>query len=410
MATVQNVVVNELLCFLSNKVRSMTYESLMKLCMDFYDEETVIAAKTILLEHVVIPEADDKRKRRIGPNKKVTSMKDILSVFLELTLDDVPLFVANNLRNLPPLSMDNFDMSRVIHDMEIIKLQMKVLQEAQETSLAAHVAICHERSRDIDAGASPTHSTGTPPTPTVAHTPLGDPVTTPGQDEEQDQGQTTNTLREHRRIDENGGDDEDLERLARIQGRLSFTPPHQPLDRRTNNNGNRNNGNNQHEINQNSVIATQYVWSGRLNTTDSHRRGNSNNEPNMNHHANPNRFNNPRGNHGNHSNRRQARDSNSIITGTSTSSSLSAATPRGNPRQSRKDGLFVSRLSRNTRASDVMNYIRTEANLNIRCDPIATRYDTYRSYYIHAAPRHHALLLKPGMWPRDVLVKKYNPK
>ena len=63
--------------------------------------------------------------------------------FLELTLDDVPLFVANNLRNLPPLSMDNFDMSRVIHDMEIIKLQMKVLQEAQETSLAAHVAICH---------------------------------------------------------------------------------------------------------------------------------------------------------------------------------------------------------------------------------------------------------------------------
>ena len=129
----------------------------------------------------------------------------------------------------------------------------------------------------------------------------------------------------------------------------------------------------------------------------------------MNHHANPNRFNNPRGNHGNHSNRRQARDSNSIITGTSTNSSLSAGTPRSNPRQSRKDGLFVSRLSRNTRASDVMNYIRTEANLNIRCDPIATRYDTYRSYYIHAAPRHHALLLKPGMWPRDVLVKKYNP-
>ena len=83
MAAVQNVVVNELLCFLSNKVRSMTYESLMKLCMDFYDEESVITAKTIFLEHVVIPEADDKRKRRNGPNKKVTSMKDILSVFLQ---------------------------------------------------------------------------------------------------------------------------------------------------------------------------------------------------------------------------------------------------------------------------------------------------------------------------------------
>ena len=204
-----------------------------------------------------------------------------MSVFLELTQDDVQLFVANNLRNLPPLSMANVDMSRVIHDMEIIKLQMKVLQEAQETSLAAHVAIGHERSHDIDAGASPTHSTGTPSTPTVAHTPRGDPVTLQDQDQDQDQDQTTSTPMGHRRIDENGGDDEDLEKLARIQGRLTFISPRQPRDRRTNNNANRNNANIQHENNQNFVTATEYVWSGSLNTIDSHSRGNSNHQPNM---------------------------------------------------------------------------------------------------------------------------------
>ena len=114
----------------------------------------------------------------------------------------------------------------------------------------------------------------------------------------------------------------------------------------------------------------------------------------MNYHGNPNTFNNPRGDHVHH---QQTRDNSSVITGTSINCSLSAATPRGNPRQSRKNRLFISRLSRNTRAIDVMNYIRNEANLNIRCDPIATRYDTYRSYYIHAAPHHHALLLKAGM-------------
>ena len=86
--------------------------------------------------------------------------------------------------------------------------------------------------------------------------------------------------------------------------------------------------------------------------------------------SNPNTFNNPRGDHGH---RQPARDNSSVITGTSTNFSLSAATPRGNPRQSRKDELFISRLSRNTRAIDVMSYIRSEANLNIRCDPIATR-------------------------------------
>ena len=129
----------------------------------------------------------------------------------------------------------------------------------------------------------------------------------------------------------------------------------------------------------------------------------------MNYHRNPNRFNNPRGDHGH---RRQTRNNSSVITGTSTNCSPSAATPtpRGNARQSRKDRLFISRLSQNTRAIDVMNYIRNETNLNIRCHPIGTRCDTYRSYYVHAAPHHHALLLKAGMWPRDVLVKKYNPK
>ena len=64
-------------------------------------------------------------------------------------------------------------MSRVIRDMEVIKLQMKVLQEAQETSLAAHGAVCPDRSHDVDICASPTHFTGTPPTP-VANTPQGD--------------------------------------------------------------------------------------------------------------------------------------------------------------------------------------------------------------------------------------------
>ena len=149
--------------------------------------------------------------------------------------------------------MDNFDMSRVIHDMETIKLQMKILQEAQETSLAAHVAICREKSREIDVAASPTHSTGTPPTRLVAHTPIGNPLTVQDTD---DQEQRTDTPREHRRIDDNGGDDEDLRTLAIIQGRLSFTSPYRPRDRRMNNDGNRDSGNNQHGGNQNSVTAT----------------------------------------------------------------------------------------------------------------------------------------------------------
>ena len=36
----------------------------------------------------------------------------------------------------------------------------------------------------------------------------------------------------------------------------------------------------------------------------------------------------------------------------------------------------ISRLAGNTREIDVVNYIRSETNLNLRCDPLPTRYDS----------------------------------
>ena len=100
---------------------------------------------------------------------------------------------------------------------------------------------------------------------------------------------------------------------------------------------------------------------------------------------------NPRANphlRDNNRNNRTARNMTSVITGTNNNCGLSAARPRTNP-LTRKDGLFISRLAVNTHTIDVVNYIRSEANLNLRCDPLSTRYNSYRSYYIHAHPRHH---------------------
>ena len=69
----------------------------------------------------------------------------------------------------------------------------------------------------------------------------------------------------------------------------------------------------------------------------------------------------------------------------------------------------ISRLACNTHEIDVVNYIRSETNVNFKCDPLPTKYDSYtcRSYNIHAHPRHHDLLLRPGMWPRNVILRQY---
>ena len=117
----------------------MTYDMLLKLVMDFYSDDAVSQAKSILLDNVVIPEDDDKKRNRKGLNKKLNTMKDILNLFHVMTLEDLPLFVASDLSNLPALSMDNSDMSSVVREMEIIKNQMRIMQEVQETSLKVHL-------------------------------------------------------------------------------------------------------------------------------------------------------------------------------------------------------------------------------------------------------------------------------
>ena len=115
---------------------------------------------------VTLPE-DDERSGRRRVNLKEVHMKDIVSILLEIKPEDVPVFLAGDLNNVPPMSLNNFDMSRIITDMEVLKSQMKIIQEAQETALSANVALCRE-TRDATERSSSTpvravHSLGTSP-------------------------------------------------------------------------------------------------------------------------------------------------------------------------------------------------------------------------------------------------------
>ena len=77
---------------------------------------------------------------------KTIYVRDILNVCLEMS--EAPCYVAKDLANLPPLSMNNFDMSKIIRDIETIKVQMSILTEAQEANLTANVALAGERLDD----------------------------------------------------------------------------------------------------------------------------------------------------------------------------------------------------------------------------------------------------------------------
>ena len=117
-----------------------TFDVIVKLCTDFYSLDDVREARELLFNCTVLPDGDRRINRRAA-NCKEVHMKDIVSILLEVRPVDMPVFPAKNLNNVPPMPLNNFDMSRIITDIDTIKAQMKVIQEAQETALTLYLPV-----------------------------------------------------------------------------------------------------------------------------------------------------------------------------------------------------------------------------------------------------------------------------
>ena len=105
------VVINEILCYIQNRMDNMAVDILSKILCDFYSETQISAAKNLLFEKCQI-ERGSRLIKRIGPNKKNSDVQDIITRFNEVGLD-APNFAAFNLANLPPTSLDSFDMAKL---------------------------------------------------------------------------------------------------------------------------------------------------------------------------------------------------------------------------------------------------------------------------------------------------------
>ena len=147
-------------------------------------------------------------------------MKDFISIFQEISKADMPLILAADLNNIPPLSINNFDMSSLIIDIETVKSQIKLLQQSQEASMSVHAAICQEAFEK---------RSNQPPVNNIPNSPVRPVVETPQQQRVRRQQFSSpqappapnfHTPSHADNIDENGGDPEDLLRLARNQGHL----------------------------------------------------------------------------------------------------------------------------------------------------------------------------------------------
>ena len=115
-------IIDELLCFIVNKMDTLVTDSLVRLCLETYDEDEIKTSKDLLFG-LLHNDADTtnfvkRRHSKISESKAEKNLKDILQLLTEKGTTEFPQFVALDLGNLPPITFDHIDVTALLTQIE----------------------------------------------------------------------------------------------------------------------------------------------------------------------------------------------------------------------------------------------------------------------------------------------------
>ncbi|XP_050560523.1 uncharacterized protein LOC118266283 [Spodoptera frugiperda] len=152
----EQLVANELLAFLQQKLDVMDEVSAVQICASNFSEPDVAASKQLLFR--LLNKSDQMVSRRRDGTKK--SIQDIITLLKETDPDDVPTFVAKDLNKLPPVTFDHVDVTSLLKDIVFLKASLADVQRKLD---ASQVAVADLRSELNELRKSAT-VTGSPAT------------------------------------------------------------------------------------------------------------------------------------------------------------------------------------------------------------------------------------------------------
>ncbi|XP_050558194.1 uncharacterized protein LOC126912060 [Spodoptera frugiperda] len=126
----EQLVANELLAFLQQKLDVMDEVSAVQICASNFSEPDVAASKQLLFR--LLNKSDQMVSRRRDGTKK--SIQDIITLLKETDPDDVPTFVAEDLNKLPPVTFDHVDVTSLLKDIVFLKASLADVQRKLDAS------------------------------------------------------------------------------------------------------------------------------------------------------------------------------------------------------------------------------------------------------------------------------------
>ena len=128
MATTDSgVVINELLCFVANKMECLPPETICQLCLNTFSETDIESSKKQLFD-LCSDENTPRIIHRKGPKKSNQNLEDIVKLMHERS-SDIPTFVALNLQALPPVTFNSIDVSSLLNAIKKTQVEVDLLKQ-----------------------------------------------------------------------------------------------------------------------------------------------------------------------------------------------------------------------------------------------------------------------------------------
>lgn len=135
-----NIVINEMLAFVNNKLDVMDEESISRICVSAFSEDDIVAAKNLLFES--IPTIKKQKKSRKRDGKTLRNIDDIIIALKETEPEEIPIFVARELQKLPPILFDHVDVTKILKDLLVVQQDISRIKEQFATSEQLDILKC----------------------------------------------------------------------------------------------------------------------------------------------------------------------------------------------------------------------------------------------------------------------------
>ncbi|XP_035664532.1 uncharacterized protein LOC118408028 [Branchiostoma floridae] len=141
-----DVIINDMLCFVVNKMDVLPTDVITKLCIETYSDDEVEAAKKLVFD---LCKPNERYKKSRGTNRSATTMADILRVLHSMDPPSIPTFVSATL-HLPPVSFEHVDITAYLQQLQVMRQEMRDIRDMSIDSAMIHAELASLRREIVD--------------------------------------------------------------------------------------------------------------------------------------------------------------------------------------------------------------------------------------------------------------------